>query len=64
MSVIRQHCLGYVKSVGTQEATKHLDELYRSLRSLGARAAMGGCARISQLTDAFHAMLFEDVFQQ
>jgi hypothetical protein len=50
LAAIRQHCLGYIKSVGTQESQKNLEDLYRSLRFLSARAAMGKCGKVSQLS--------------
>jgi len=63
VAAIRQHCLSFVKSVGTQEASEHLNNLYRSLRFLSARAAMGRCTNICQLASSFEAMLFEHVFR-
>ncbi|HMD54547.1 MAG TPA: response regulator, partial [Phycisphaerae bacterium] len=62
VSVIRENCLKYVKSVGTQESEEHLKSIYRQLRLLSARATMGDCSKISQLSNALEAMLFEHGF--
>lgn len=63
MSPIREHCLNYVKAIGSGGGREHLDELYRSVRSLGPRASLGGCAKVAQLTETLEAMLFEQVFK-
>ena len=62
ISVIRENCLKYVKSVGSQESEEHLKSIYRQLRLLSARATMGDCSKISQLSNALEAMLFEHGF--
>jgi CheY-like chemotaxis protein len=63
VSPVREHCLNYVKAIGSEGEREHLDELYRSIRSLGARASLGGCTKVAQLTATLEAMLFEQVFK-
>jgi CheY-like chemotaxis protein len=60
---IRDHCLNYVKAIGSEGERPHLDELYRCVRSLGTRASLGGCAKVAQLSGTLEAMLFEQVFK-
>src|SRR5690242_17146069 len=62
ISMIRTSCLRYVKSVGRHESDDNLKELYHGVRILNARATMGGCCKISQLSCAFEALLFERGF--
>jgi DNA-binding response OmpR family regulator len=62
VSMIRENCLRYVKCVGSQESDEHLKTIYRRLRLLSARATMGECHKISQLSNALEAMLFEHGF--
>jgi DNA-binding response OmpR family regulator/chromosome segregation ATPase len=62
ISAIRENCLKYVKTVGSQESEEHLKNIYRQLRLVSARATMGECSKISQLCNALEAMLFEHGF--
>ncbi len=62
ISTIRETCLKYVKTVGSQESEEHLKGVYRQLRLLSARATMGECSKVSQLCNALEAMLFEHGF--
>ncbi len=61
--MIREFCLKYVKSAGSPDSEEHLRNLYRRLRLLSARATMGGCNKISQLSTGLEAMLFEHGFK-
>lgn len=63
VSPIREHCLNYVKAMGSEGGREHLDELYRGVRSLGSRASLGGCTKVAQLAATLEAMLFEQVFK-
>jgi DNA-binding response OmpR family regulator/DNA repair exonuclease SbcCD ATPase subunit len=62
ISAIRENCLKYVKTVGSQESEEHLKNIYRQLRLVSARATMGECSKVSQLCNALEAMLFEHGF--
>jgi DNA-binding response OmpR family regulator len=64
ISMIREQCLKYVKTVGSQESEEHLKNIYRSLRLLSARATMSGYNKVSQLSTALEAMLFEYGFNR
>ncbi len=63
VTMIREFCLKYIKSAGSPDAEEHLKNLYRRLRLLSARATMGGCNKISQLSTGLEAMLFEHGFK-
>jgi CheY-like chemotaxis protein len=64
IAMIREQCLKYVKTVGSQESEEHLKNIYRSLRLLSARATMSGYNKVSQLSTALEAMLFEYGFNR
>ena len=63
MASIRRDCLTLVKLGGSPEGLEALNSLYRRVRALSARAGLGGCTKITDLTSSFEAMLFEIVFQ-
>jgi DNA-binding response OmpR family regulator len=63
ITMIREFCLKYVKSAGSPDSEEHLRNLYRRLRLLSARATMGGCNKISQLSTGLEAMVFEHGFK-
>ncbi len=62
ISLIREDCLKYVKTVGSQESEEYLKSVYRQLRLLSARVTMGEYIKVSQLCNALEAMLFEHGF--
>src|SRR6266478_4831029 len=60
---IRERCLRYVEVSGSEEGKEHLDNVYQGVRFLSTRAGLAGCAKISQLTGAIEAMLYDQVFR-
>src|SRR5882724_10332406 len=63
VAAIRERCLRYVEVAGSEEGKEHLDNVYQSVRFLSTRAGLAGCAKISQLTGAIEAMLYDRVFR-
>jgi CheY-like chemotaxis protein len=61
MGEIRENCVRYVKEAGTEAGNEYLGKLYQNLHALTARAGLGDCWKIAQLTGALEAMLFEHV---
>ena len=60
---IRQDCLTFVKLGGSPEGLETLNSLYRRVRYLSAQAGLSGSTKVTDLTSALEAMLFEIVFQ-
>ena len=63
IAMIRGVCLKYAKAAGGPESEEYLKEIHRRLRLVGARSAMAEWFRISQLSGALEAMLFEHGFK-
>src|SRR5882724_7257047 len=63
VAAIRERCLRYVEVAGSEEGKEHLDNVYQGVRFLSTRAGLAGCAKISQLTGAIEAMLYDQVFR-
>lgn len=62
ISSIRELSLKYVKTAGSKESEEHLQKLYGRLRYLAASTTMGQLSKISLLSNALEAMLFEHGF--
>ena len=61
VAAIRQHCSRYVEVVGSEEGKQHLSKVYHRVRFLCTRAGLAGSTRITQLTGAIEAMLFDQL---
>src|SRR6185312_8082812 len=59
MPVIREHCLAFIKTPGTDDGRRNLSEIRRRLQLLHAGAEKSGCARLSLLAGAWESLLAE-----
>src|ERR1035438_7527812 len=59
---IRQDCLAFLKMGASKEGVECLNSLNRRVRFLSARAGLSECAKISDVSSALQAVLFEIVF--
>lgn len=56
---LRQDCLNFVRTSGSEVNQDHLNSLYRNVRFLGARAGLSGFANVATAASALEALLFE-----
>lgn len=59
LSVLREHCLAFIKSPSTDAGRKNLSALRQRLNVLNSGAQKTGCARLSLLAGAWEALLGE-----
>jgi DNA-binding response OmpR family regulator/chromosome segregation ATPase len=59
---IRQEYLAFLKMGVSKEGLECLNSLYRRVRFLSARAGLGECKKITEVSSALEAVLFEIVF--
>jgi DNA-binding response OmpR family regulator len=59
MPVVREHCLAFIKTPGTDAGRRNLSEIRRRLQLLHAGAEKSGCARLSLLAGAWESLLAE-----
>lgn len=64
ISKIREYCLAFVKTGGSDAGLEHLNHLYQHVRILCARAGLGDCTKIAHLSSALEAILFEIIFKK